>query len=183
SHILGFARPNEDSDEKEIQGVVGMEKVKNDFLKGENGHISFQRDKFNKKLLNSDEVVTELEDGNDIYLTINQKVQTLLEDVLSDVENSHNPERITATIMDPKTGEIVAMSNRPSYDPNQHEDVENWYNDIISTPVEPGSTVKMFTWAAAIDACVYNGSDTYKSGKYQVNPRIQAIRDHNGGKG
>lgn len=183
SHILGFARPNEDSDEKEIQGVVGMEKVKNDFLKGENGHISFQRDKFNKKLLNSDEVVTEPEDGNDIYLTINQKVQTLLEDVLSDVENSHNPERITATIMDPKTGEIVAMSNRPSYDPNQPEDVENWYNDIISTPVEPGSTVKMFTWAAAIDAGVYNGSDTYKSGKYQVNPRIQAIRDHNGGKG
>src|SRR5699024_1785765 len=68
SHILGFESPNEDSDEKEIQGVVGMEKVKNDFLKGENGHISFQRDKFNKKLLNSDEVVTEPEDGNDIYL-------------------------------------------------------------------------------------------------------------------
>src|SRR5699024_12306456 len=96
----------------EIQGVVGMEKVKNDFLKGENGHISFQRDKFNKKLLNSDEVVTEPEDGNDIYLTINQKVQTLLEDILSDVENSNNPERITVTIMNPKSDESVAMSIR-----------------------------------------------------------------------
>src|SRR5690625_229293 len=189
SHILGFARPDENSDEKEIQGIGGMEKVKNDFLKGENGHISFQRDKFNKKLLNSDEVVTEPEDGNDIYLTINQKSQTLLENVLSDVERSnntertHNTERITAHMMNPKTGEIVDMSHRPSNDPNQPEDVENWYNDIISTPVEPGSTVKMFTRAAAIDAGVYNGSDTYKSGKYQVNPRIQAIRDHNGGKG
>src|SRR5699024_4764385 len=130
-----------------------------------------------------DEVVTEPEDGHGSYLTINQKVQTLLEDVLSDAENSHNPARITVTIMDPKPGETVAMSNRPSYDPNQPEDVENWYNDTISTPVEPGATVKVVTWAAGIDAGVYNGADTYKSGKYQVNPRIQAIRDHDGGKG
>src|SRR5690625_7539014 len=122
-----------------------MEKIKNNFLKEENGHIYFKRDKFNKKLLNSDEVVTEPEDGNDIYLTINQKVQTLLEDVLSDVENSHNPERITATIMDPKTGEIVAMSNRPSYDTNQPEDVVKWYNDFIYTIVALGITVKIFT--------------------------------------
>lgn len=183
SHILGFARPSEDSDDEEIHGVVGMEKVKDDFLKGKDGYISFHRDKFNKKLLNSNEVISEPEDGNDIYLTIDQKVQTLLEDVLTDVEKSHNPKKITATIMNPKTGEIVAMSNRPSYNPNQPENVKNWYNDIISTPVEPGSTVKMFTWAAAIDAGVYNGSDTYKSGKYQINPRIQAINDHNGGKG
>lgn len=183
SHILGFARPSEDSDGDEISGVVGMEKVKDDFLKGEDGYISFHRDKFNKKLLNSNEVIREPEDGNDIYLTIDQKVQTLLEDILTDVEETHEPKRITATIMNPKTGEIVAMSNRPSYNPNQPKDVQNWYNDIVSTPVEPGSTVKMFTWAAAIDAGVYNGSDTYKSGKYQINPRIKVINDHNGGKG
>ncbi len=183
SHILGFARPSEDSEGGKIKGEVGMEKVKNDLLKGEDGHISFHRDKFNKKLLNSNEVINEPEDGNDIYLTIDQKVQTLLEDVLTDVEKTYEPKRITATIMNPKTGEIVAMSNRPSYNPNQPKDVQNWYNDIVSTPVEPGSTVKMFTWAAAIDAGVYNGSDTYMSGRYQINPRIKAINDHNGGKG
>src|SRR5699024_10818627 len=122
-------------------------------------------------------------DGNDLLITINQKVKPLLKDVLPAAENSPKPERATATIIDPKTGEIVAMSNRPTYDHNHTEDEANRYNDIISTPVEPATPVKMFTWAAAIDAGVYNGSDTYKSGKYQVNPRIQAIRDHNGGKG
>lgn len=183
SHIIGFARPKEEGNDDIIKGVVGMEKVKNDLLEGEDGYISFHRDKFNKKLLNSNEVINEPKDGNDIHLTMNQKVQTILEDVLTDIGDEYKPKRITATIMNPKTGEVVAMSNRPSYNPNQPEDVKNWYNDAISTPVEPGSTVKMFTWAAAIDAGVYNGSDTYKSGKYQINPRIQAINDHNGGRG
>src|SRR5690625_7501310 len=81
--------------------------------------------------------------------------------------------------MDPKTGEIVAMSNRPSYDPNQPEDVENWYNDIISTPVEPGSTVKMFTCAAAIDAGVYNLSVTYISVTFNVITRIHVYCVYN----
>ena len=183
SHIIGFARPQEDANDDIIKGVVGMEKVKNDFLEGEDGFISFHRDKFNKKLINSKEVIQEPKNGDDIHLTIDQKVQTILEDVLTDIEDVYKPKKITATIMNPKTGEIVAMSNRPSYNPNQPKDVKNWYNDAISTPVEPGSTVKMFTWAAAIDAGVYQGSDTYKSGKYQINPRIQAINDHNGGRG
>ena len=56
--------------------------------------------------------------GHDIYLTIDQKIQTLLEDVLSQVDEQYKPERITAVVMHAKTGEILAMSNRPSYNPN-----------------------------------------------------------------
>src|SRR5699024_561742 len=84
---------------------------------------------------------------------------------------------------DPKTGGILAMGNRPSYNPNNPENVENWYNDVISTPFEPGSTTKMFTWAAAIDSGVYNGEEYYQSGKYVVNEKIEPINDHNGGAG
>src|SRR5699024_8362903 len=155
------------------------------------------RDKYDKKLLNADEVVQEAKDGDDIVLTIDQKIQTLLEDVLSQVNDQYQPKRITAVVMDPKTGEVLAMSNRPSYNPNKPNDVKNWYNnhiiipvfyvirfiwiktgevlamsnrpsynpnkpndvknwynDVISTPVEPGSTAKIFTWAAAIDSGV-----------------------------
>lgn len=183
SHIIGFARPDKETENDKIKGVVGMEKVKNKILEGKDGYISFHRDKFNSKLLNSKEVISEPEDGEDIHLTINQKVQILLEDVLNDVVEDYNPERITATIMNPKTGEIVATSNRPSYNPNKPKNVENWFNDAVSTPVEPGSTVKMFTWAAAIDAGVYQGSDTYKSGSFKIGPGIQAINDHNAGRG
>ena len=187
SHIIGFAKEKEEEIDgvikRKITGITGMEEEMNDLLSGENGHISYQRDKYNKKLLNPKEIVKQPKDGDDVYLTIDQKIQTLLEDTLSQVEDEFNPERLTAIVMNPKTGEIIAMSNRPSYNPNDPTDVENWYNDAISTPFEPGSTVKMFTWAAAIEEGVYNGDDIYKSGKFKANEKMKPIFDHNGGKG
>lgn len=187
SHILGYARKEKqeiDGDEvNEIVGKMGIEHEMNDLLKGKDGYISYQRDRYNLKLLNPDEVVQKPVDGNDIYLTIDQKVQMLLEDAMTEVELEYEPERIMAAVMDAKTGKVIAMGNRPGYDPNNPTDVKNWYNDIISTPFEAGSTVKMFTWAAAIDAGVYNGEESYQSGKYKINPQVTAVNDHNGGKG
>src|SRR5699024_7392402 len=129
------------------------------------------------------EIVKKPIDGNDVYLTIDQKVQTLLEDVMTEVDEEYSPERIAAIVMNAKTGEIISMSNRLSYNTNDPTDVQNWYNDSISTPFEPGSTIKMFTWAATIEAGVYQGDETYKSGSYQANERLQKINDHNGGRG
>lgn len=185
SHILGFARSEkvEDSSDEVITGITGIEEVKNDILSGEDGRVSYQRDKYQKKLLDPKEIVKRPVDGQQIVLTIDQKIQILLEDIMTEVEENYGPEKMTAVIAHAKTGEIVAMSNRPSYDPNNPVDVKNWYNDVISTPFEPGSTVKMFTWAAAIDSGNYNGNEIYKSGSYQINPAVEKVNDHNRGKG
>lgn len=187
SHILGFARKEAIEQDKEevekITGITGIEKEMNELLSGEDGYISYQRDRYNQKLLDPNEVIKKPDNGNDVYLTIDQKIQTLLEDVMSEVADEYDPEKVTATVMDAKTGEILAMSNRPSYNPNDPSDVKNWYNDAISTPYEPGSTVKMFTWAAAIEEGVYNGDEWFKSGSYRANERLQKVNDHNGGKG
>lgn len=180
SQIIGFARKEENGT---INGVTGIENKMNKRLTGKDGHISYERDKYNKKLLDPNEIIQMPENGEDIYLTIDQKIQTLLEDVLTQVNDQYKAERVTAIVMDAKTGEIVAMSNRPSYNPNNPQDVKNWYNDAISTPFEPGSTIKMFTWAAAIEEGVYNGDEGYQSGSYRVNERIIPIDDHNGGEG
>lgn len=181
SHIIGFASPDEDTGI--VSGVTGLEKEKNKLLSGTDGFIRYHRDKYNKKLLESNEVVQPPEDGHDIYLTIDQKIQTILEDVLSQVDEKYNPSRITAVVMHAKTGEILAMGSRPSFNPNNPEQVENWYNDVISIPVEPGSTAKIFTWAAAIEEGVYNGNELFQSGKYVVNEKIEPINDHNQGRG
>lgn len=187
SHIIGFAREveeeTEDGVEHSITGVTGMENVMNDILGGKDGFISFQRDRYNKKLLDPDEVIQEPEDGDSVYLTLDQKIQTLLEDLMTQVDEKYNPAKMNAIVMNPKTGEIVAMSTRPSFNPNSPNDVENWYNDPISTPFEPGSTFKIFTWAAAIEEGVYDGDKTFESGTYQPNERIEKIRDHNQGEG
>ncbi|KPD01242.1 Penicillin-binding protein 2B [Geobacillus sp. BCO2] len=68
------------------------------------------------------------------------------------------------------------MATRPSFDPNKR-DITNFLNDAISYPYEPGSTMKVFTLAAAINEGVYNGNETYRSGSYKVGPNT--IRDHN----
>ncbi|SFJ93180.1 penicillin-binding protein 2B [Halobacillus dabanensis] len=177
SHVIGFAR----SKEGEINGVTGIEKQMEKHLQEEKGKISYERDKYGTKLLDPNEVMTEPENGNDVYLTIDQKIQTFLEDALTQVEEEYSPEKIMAAVMDPDTGEILAMSNRPSYNPNNIGDVENWYNDIVSHTFEPGSTMKIFTWAAAIDAGVYKGSDVFQSGTYKVPGHT--IGDHNNGEG
>ena len=187
SHIIGFARDTEiktdEGYENDIIGIAGMEKEMNDLLSGKDGFISYQRDRYNKKLLNPNEIIKEPENGDNVYLTIDQKIQTLLEDVLTQVDEEYKPSKMNAAVMDAKTGQVLAMSSRPSYDPNNPTDVENWYNDVVSTPFEPGSTVKMFTWAAAIEEGVYNGSEGYLSGSFQPNEKIKKINDHNGGNG
>ncbi|WP_152656480.1 penicillin-binding protein [Oceanobacillus sp. CFH 90083] len=187
SHIIGFAREveeeTEDGIEHRITGVTGMENVMNEILGGEDGFISYQRDRYNKKLLDPDEIIQEPEDGDLVYLTLDQKIQTLLEDLMTQVDKQYKPAKMNAIIMDPKTGEILAMSTRPSFNPNSPDNVENWYNDPISSPFEPGSTFKIFTWAAAIEEGVYNGEDTFESGTYKPNERIETIRDHNQGEG
>ncbi len=92
-----------------------------------------------------------------------------------------NPEKMIAIVADPKTGEILAMSNRPSFNPNHYEQITNYMNYAVSDRFEPGSTMKMFTLAAAIEEGVYNGQETYQSGRIKI--ADQTISDHNQGRG
>lgn len=182
SHIIGFV--NENEADKTIQGITGIEQMFNKYLIGEDGYIDYQRDRFNKKLLQKDVHMKEAEDGFDIYLTIDQKIQSLLEDILDQMVEKYSPERMSTVVMNAKNGEILALANRPSVNPNEVEEVQNWYNDAISTPVEPGSTMKIFTWAAAIDAGVYDENEEFLSGKYNIHKLVEeTINDHNYGKG
>lgn len=170
-----------DKQDGKIVGINGVEAYMDDLLTGKNGSISYQRDQFNVKLLDPKEVVNEPENGDDVYLTIDQKIQTLLEDSMSEVMKEYEPSRITATVMNAKTGEILALSNRPSYNPNDIGEVSNWYNDIIATPIEPGSAMKIFTVASAIEEGVWKPNELYKSGTYKAGSDL--IGDHNGHRG
>ncbi len=176
SQIIGLAQKD---DEGDITGLTGIEAQLDNELQGENGSISYERDKYNTKLLEPNEVIKEAKDGKNVFLTIDQKIQTFLEDALSQVVKDYNPKRITATIIDPKTGEILAMGNRPSYNPNNLGKVENWYNDIVSVPIEPGSTMKSFTVAAAIEEGVFNPNETFESGRFKIDQINRPITDYN----
>lgn len=178
SYVLGFTelRQNENTNRQEMVGAYGIENIYEEYLKGTPGYVKYQRDKYGYKLLNANEFIQPPKDGDHVYLTIDQKIQTFLEDAMTTVQEEYEPTQMIAVVMNPKTGEILAMSNRPTFDPNLRN-VENWYNDAISYPFEPGSTFKIFTLAAAIEEGVYNGSETFMSGQFRINENFRPIHD------
>ncbi|TXC92056.1 penicillin-binding protein [Metabacillus litoralis] len=174
SHLIGYAQQKDDS--AETVGMMGLEKTLDKYLHEEDGFVKYQKDGYNWKLPNSKDEITAPENGNDVYLTIDQKIQTFLEDAMNQVVDEYTPEKIIGVVADPKTGKILAMSQRPSFDPNVR-DINSYYNDVVSSRYEPGSTMKIFTLAAAIEEGVYNGNATYQSGSYSVDG--PDIYDHN----
>ena len=157
---------------------MGLEYIYNKDLTGTSGKVVYQGDKKGFLLPDADEMVTEAQDGNDIYLTIDKTIQNFLEDALNQVQEKYNPERLTAIVANPKTGEILAMSQRPTFEPNTRAGLStNWLNEATEQTVEPGSTMKIFTLAAAIEEGVWEPNATYKSGSYTLYDTT--IRDHN----
>lgn len=185
SHLIGYVEKEEEEDGKtETVGQLGIEKSFDKYLTGKNGSVKVESDLWGFLLPDSEEDISPAKNGNDIYLTIDKKIQTFLEDAINRVDKEYSPKKIMAVVADPKTGDILAMAQRPTFHPKTREGLDqSWHNEIIETSIEPGSTMKIFTLSAAVEEKVFNPNELFKSGTYKVTPKSVAIRDHNGGKG
>jgi len=183
SHLIGFALKEENKDRTlTTKGKMGLELTYNKELTGKDGKIEYETDAFSYLLPNSEKMVTPAKNGDDIYLTIDKTIQSFLEEAMTAVEKEYNPEGMTAIVADPKTGKILAMSQRPTFNPDTREgDNMKWLNEAIEETIEPGSTLKTFTLASAIDTGAWDPNAWYKSGTYWVFG--EPIRDHNNGNG
>ena len=183
SHLIGYAMKEELKDgETKTTGRMGLESIHNDVLTGKNGKMEFDTDKWGFLLPNSESVVTPAVDGSDVQLTLDRTLQNFLEDAMSGVQEEYDPARMIAVVADPKTGEILAMSQRPTFNPNTREGLsDNWLNESIELTIEPGSPMKMFTLAAAVEEGKWDPNATYNSGTYNL--LGTTIGDHNGGRG
>ncbi|MGG0237530.1 penicillin-binding protein [Bacillus rhizoplanae] len=177
SYVLGYAKPN---DEGIGEGQFGLEKSLDKYLRASNGSVTYTGDTKGVSLEEKKNDVKPPKNGDNVYLTIDQRIQSFLEDAMEEAEKHYDPSMLIGVVADPKTGEILAMSSRPSYDPNKR-DIDYFLNDPIANAYEPGSTMKIFTLAAAINEGVYNGQEYYQSGTYKVGNSI--IKDHNNGAG
>lgn len=185
SHLVGFVEKKEIDDQKSISvGKLGIEEAMNEELTGENGSINFKSDLWGLLLPDAEEKITPAKDGDDIYLTIDKKIQTFAEDAVERVDKEYQPKKILVVVADPKTGDILAMAQRPSFHPSTREGLDqSWHNEIVETPIEPGSTMKIFTLAAAIEENKWNPNEKYKSGSYNVTENSVPIGDHNNRQG
>ncbi|MFE8695283.1 penicillin-binding protein [Cytobacillus sp. FJAT-53684] len=185
SHLVGYVEKKKLDDNKtETVGMLGLEQSLNDILTGKNGKVNYESDIWGYLLTDSKEKVSPAIDGKDIYLTIDKKIQTFLEDSMSKVDEKYKPKKMIAIVADPKTGEILAMSQRPSFHPKTKEGIsDTWHNEAVENSFEPGSTMKIFTLAAAVEEGVFNPNELYKSGRYAVDPKSRPVGDHNNGQG
>lgn len=146
SHVLGYVGIDN-------QGLSGIELQYDSYLTGENGAIKYFSDAKGNKLELTD-LYIEPQDGMDLQLTIDINIQKSVERELDNVVDMFNPDMALAVVMDPNTGEILAMSSRPNYDPNNYQDYtteELSRNLPIWASYEPGSTQKIVTTAAAVE--------------------------------
>lgn len=182
SHLIGFARYQDyqEGEEAAFVGEIGLEKALDAYLQEEDGKIEYQSDLWGYILPHKETYVTAPKNGADVYLTLDKKIQTFLEDAMNQVDKEYSPRKMMGIVADAKTGEIYAMAQRPTFDPNTREGIEdNWQNIVVETAFEPGSTMKVFTVAAALEEGAFRLDETFPSGRYEVPGGGGTIHDHN----
>lgn len=175
AYTVGYARNN---DKQELEGYMGIEKYYNDELQGKDGYTIYQKDAYGYTIPNTVPVTQEPENGKDVYLTIDSKIQLFVENGIQELSKNHNMDWLTLSVMDAKTGAIVASSSNPTFNPNDLNGITNYSNPLTSYTYEPGSTMKIFSFLAAMEDGIYVGDKTYQSGFIPVDDAI--IKEHNG---
>ena len=168
SYILGYVKTNEDG---EMIGEMGIEQYYNNMLRGEDGFIMYQQDVNGYKIPNTREEVKESKDGVDIYLTLDSNIQFFTEKYTKEAYEKYNPEWAITVVVDGKTGAILGSTSYPSFNPNI-KNITNYLNPLVSFSYEPGSTMKTFTYMAAMEKKVYDGNATFPSGSIKFGENV-----------
>jgi penicillin-binding protein 2X len=161
SHFIGYALAEGDDSSSGLVGKTGLEAAYNDILSGTDGKIVYQKDNNQNPLPGTVAESVAAVDGKDIYTTIDSRIQSYLETLMDKVFKEYEPEDLTATLMNAKTGEIEAMAQRPTYDPDDLSTIKTWQNLLVEDNYEPGSTMKILTTAAAIDQGIFDENETF----------------------
>jgi penicillin-binding protein 2B len=173
-YIVGYAKENDDG---KITGEMGIEKYFNDTLEGQDGSTEYETDVYGYKLPDSPEQTKEPVSGSDIYLTIDSNIQMFLEQAVAKLSSDYSMSWLTFTIADAKTGAILGSASNPTFNLNKL-DITSYLDPLVSYQYEPGSTMKMYSFMAAMENGLYDGSDTYPSGTVTVDDAT--IKDFNG---
>jgi cell division protein FtsI/penicillin-binding protein 2 len=160
AHVVGFVG----SDGRDYVGRYGIEAYFDVELQGSDGKVVQKRDARGGWLTSTDRVISDKEDGTDLYLTIDYKVQYEVERILRDAVEKFDADGASIVVMDPRTGKILALANEPSFIPNEYnmvEDVAVFRNHVVSDEYECGSVFKPITMAMGLDAEKITPESTY----------------------
>jgi cell division protein FtsI (penicillin-binding protein 3) len=151
SQVLGFVNSSGD-------GQAGLESALDDMLRG--GEVLLQRRR-DRRGLNVDDPTAwgDQNVGMDVHLTLDRQIQRIAERALGGVEERSEPVAATAVVVDVRTGDVLALANIPTFNPNQlDDDPAPRRNHAVQDVVEAGSVLKPFTVAAAVEEGLVKGS-------------------------
>lgn len=160
SHTIGFVGIDN-------QGLSGLELIYNKYLTGSDGSIKYFSDAKGNNLSMS-QIYEQPQSGVNMTLTINFELQEALERELANAVSQYNPDQALGIVMDPKTGEILAISSRPDFSPSNYQNYtteEINRNLPIWMTYEPGSTFKIITLASSLEEKIVDlDKDTFFDG-------------------
>lgn len=157
AHVLGFSGDDN-------QGLTGVESVYDKELRGVPGRIVIEKDAVGRNIPEALHKLIPPVPGQNLVLTIDQTIQFFVERELDKIVETHKPKLAVIIVMNPKTGEILAMGNRPTYNPGDWRNSPQsvWdHNPSIWYNYEPGSTYKIITAAAALEEGAVRPGDTF----------------------
>jgi cell division protein FtsI/penicillin-binding protein 2 len=171
AQLLGFVNT-------EGVGQYGIESARNEQLAGLPGSVTAQEDVIGRQIADSVRQLREPVDGSDVQLTLDAGLQHLLESTMYSTYRRNAAKGVTGLVMDVTTGEILALATFPSFDANSYgsSDPELFTNPAVSRQYEPGSVMKAFTIAAALDAGAITTRQKFRDDN---NLRLAGVRIQN----
>jgi cell division protein FtsI (penicillin-binding protein 3) len=170
AHVLGYV----DVDEK---GLGGLEYRYNDSIRGDAGRILIMTDGRGRRFNSIEQPV---EPGASLVTTIDENIQYIVEKEIKVAVDQMRPKGVSAIVMDPKSGQILAMANYPTFNPNAYSQYGSnaWINRAVSHTYEPGSTFKIVTTASALEEGLTNPDELIDCQMGSINVFGRIVHDH-----
>ena len=169
SHVIGFTG-------LDPQGLEGVELKYNSQILGNSGYLVTERDALGRDIALMDKVVQKASKGYNLTLTVDKNIQYVTEKELAKAVTESRAAGGMALVMDPQTGKVLAMASYPTFNPNAFRSYskDSLRNRVIADTFEPGSTMKVFLIAAAMEAKLVGPNDSFncENGSYAIGGRV-----------
>ena len=172
SSFIGLAQLHENEDgTKSLIGTSGIESSLNSLLAGTDGIITYEKDRLGNIVPGTEQVTQQTVNGKDVYTTLSSPLQSFMESQMDAFQEKLKGKYMTATLVSAKTGEILATTQRPTFDADTKEGITEdfvWRDILYQSNYEPGSTMKVMTLAAAIDNNTFPGGEVFNSSELKI---------------
>ena len=185
SSFIGLAQLHENEDgSKSLLGTSGMESSLNSILAGTDGIVTYEKDRQGNIVPGTEEASQPTVDGKDVYTTISSTLQSFMETQMDAFQEKLKAKYVNATLVSAKTGEILATTQRPTFDADTKEGLTKdfvWRDILYQSNYEPGSTMKVMTLASSIDNKTFPNGEYFNSSELRIADTTIRDWDVNGG--